>query len=256
MSDEHVICRVDDRVCTLTINREARKNALSPEAIEAFHGCLDRVREDPDVRVVCITGAGGSAFCTGAELGDGLSDKSRAVFLRYAELLKKIHLYPKPTLAKVRGYCLAGGMGLMLACDISIASDDSRFGTPEVNVGLWPMMIGALIFRNTLRKRAMEMILLGDRMSAEEALSMGLLSRVSPAPSLDREVNDVIEKLASKSPIGIRIGKEAFNTMAGMPFEEALEYLSGRFAEVAGTEDAREGITAFLEKRLPVFKGK
>ncbi len=256
MSDEHVICTVTDGVCSLTINREARKNSLSPDAIASLHAGLDRAREDAGVRAVLITGAGDSAFCTGAELGDGMSENSRAVFHSYADLLKKIYLFPKPTIARVKGYCLAGGMGLMLGCDIVIASDDSKFGTPEVNVGLWPMMIGALIFRNVLRKKAMEMILLGDRMSAVDALAMGLITKVVPAQSLDEEVNTVMKKLVAKSPVGVKIGKDAFNGMANMPFEEALDFLSGKLAEIAGTEDAREGITAFLEKRPPVFKGK
>jgi enoyl-CoA hydratase/carnithine racemase len=151
---------------------------------------------------------------------------------------------------------MAGGMGLMLACDIVIAADNAKFGTPEVNVGLFPMMIGALIYRNVLRKKAMEMVLLGERFTAEQALEMGLVSRVVPADELDAEVDATLQKLAGKSPVGIKIGKEAFYAMADMPFEAAVDFLAGKIAEVASTEDAREGITAFLEKRPPVFKGK
>ena len=144
----------------------------------------------------------------------------------------------------------------MLACDIVIARNDAKFGTPEVNVGLWPMMIGALIYRNTLRKKAMEMVLLGERMNADQALEMGLITRSVPPESLHDEVNRVLQLLAQKSPIGIKIGKEAFYAMADMPFEEALDFLSGKIAAVASTEDAREGIMAFIEKRKPAFKGK
>jgi enoyl-CoA hydratase/carnithine racemase len=256
MSDEHLLFKIENKTGFATINREAKKNSISPEAVSLFHRHLDEARDNPDIRVICITGAGDSAFCTGAELGDGLTEASKDLFSSYAGLIKKIYTYPKPTVARVNGYCLAGGMGLMLACDVVIASDNAKFGTPEVNVGLWPMMIGALIFRNVMRKKAMEMILLGERLSAAEALAMGLITRIAPADTLDEAVAAVIAQLSSKSPIGVQIGKEAFHRMAGMQFEEALDYLSGKFAEVARTDDAREGITAFLQKRPPVFKGR
>ena len=124
-------------------------------------------------------------------------------------------------------------------------------------MGLWPMMIGALIYRNVLRKKAMEMILLGERLTADQALSMGLITRAVPPEKLDGEVNQVLKSLAAKSPIGTKIGKEAFYAMADMPFEQALDFLlSGKIAEVAATEDAREGITAFIEKRKPQFRGR
>jgi len=170
--------------------------------------------------------------------------------------LKRLAGCPKPTVARVNGSCMAGGMGLMLACDIAIATDKAKFGTPEVNVGLFPMMIGAAIFRNVTRKKAMEMVLLGERLGADAALEMGLLTRVVAPEDLDREVAQVLDTLKSKSPIGMKIGKEAFYRMADMPFEEALDYLSGKLGEVAATEDAVEGITAFIEKRKPVFRGK
>ena len=171
-------------------------------------------------------------------------------------LMKRLAGYPKPVVARVNGDCLAGGMGLMLACDIVISRNDVKFGTPEVNVGLFPMMIGALIYRNALRKKAMEMILLGQKLDAEQAKDMGLITRAVAPAELDTEVAKTLKLLAAKSPIGIRIGKEAFYAMADMPFEAALDFLSQKIAEVAATEDAREGITAFLEKRPPVFKGK
>jgi enoyl-CoA hydratase/carnithine racemase len=256
MSDEHLLYSVENHVARITMNREKQRNAITPEAIESFHDYLDRAERDPEVRAVMVTGAGDKAFCTGAQLGDGLSSDGKKVFARYADLLKRLATFPKPTLARVRGFCLAGGTGFMLACDIVIASDDSQFGTPEVNVGLWPMMIGALIFRNVSRKKAMEMILLGERIKAPEALAMGLITRVVPAAELDGAVDAVLKGLTAKSPIGMKIGKEAFHAAEGVGLEKALDYLADKITEVASTEDAREGIAAFIEKRNPVFKGK
>ena len=159
-------------------------------------------------------------------------------------------------MARVNGHCLAGGTGFMLACDIAVAKETARFGTPEVNVGLFPMMIGALIFRNVPRKRAMEMIMLGERLTALQALDMGLVTRVVPDAEFDTEVDKVLAALAAKSSIGMKIGKQAFAAAETMPLEEAVRFLAGKLAEVAATEDAREGITAFLEKRPPRFAGK
>ena len=205
---------------------------------------------------ILITGTGEKAFCSGADLGGAADGKIQQGFKSYAELLTRLAGYSKPVVARINGACMAGGMGLMLACDIVIAKNDAKFGTPEVNVGLWPMMIGALIYRNVLRKKAMEMILLGERLTADQALSMGLITRVVRPEELDEEVARILKRLAAKSPIGIKIGKEAFYAMADMPFEEAVNFLSGKIAEVAATEDAREGITAFIEKRKPVFRGR
>jgi enoyl-CoA hydratase/carnithine racemase len=256
MPEEHLLYSVENHTACITINREQQRNAITPEAISLFLDYLDQAERDGDVKAALITGAGDKAFCTGAQLGDGMSAEGKKVFTGYAQLLKRIAAFPKPTVARVKGYCLAGGMGFMLACDIVVASDDSQFGTPEVNVGLWPMMIGALIFRNVPRKKAMEMILLGGRINAADALAMGLITKVTTAGELDDVVDVVLRSLEAKSPIGMKIGREAFHRAADLPLEEALDFLSLKLAEVASTEDAREGITAFMEKRQPVFKGK
>jgi enoyl-CoA hydratase/carnithine racemase len=256
MSGEDLLYRVENKVAYFTINREAQGNAINLATINLFIKYLDKADADQDVRVVLITGSGEKAFCSGADLGAAKGGEIQASFQQYAQLLKRMAGYPKPVVARVNGYCLAGGMGLMLACDIAIARHDAKFGTPEVNVGLWPMMIGALIYRNVLRKKALEMVLLGERFGADRALEMGLITRVVLPQNLDEEINLVLGNLAEKSPIGMKIGKQAFYAMADMPFEEAVDFLSGKIAEVAATEDAREGIAAFIEKRKPVFKGK
>ena len=256
MHEDHLLYSVEKNVARLIINREAQRNAISLEAIELFSKCLDEAEKDENVRVILITGSGDKAFCSGADLGGAVDGKIQQGFKSYARLITRLSSYPKPVVARINGACMAGGMGLMLACDIVIAKNDAKFGTPEVNVGLWPMMIGALIYRNVLRKKAMEMILLGERLTADQALSMGLITRVVQPDELDGEVDQILKSLAAKSPIGMKIGKEAFYAMADMPFEQAVDFLSDKIAEVAATDDAREGITAFIEKRKPMFKGK
>jgi len=256
MTEDDLLYRVEDHIAHVTINREPQRNSISPRAVSLFLDCLDRAEADETIRAVAVTGAGRKAFCSGADLGGAMGGDSREVFQNYADLLKRIAGFPKPTVARVNGHCLAGGTGFMLACDIVIAAETATFGTPEVNVGLFPMMIGALIFRNVLRKKAMEMVLLGERLTAADALEMGMVTRVVPAERLDEEVDKILAALAAKSPIGMKIGKEAFYTTQDMPFEDAVDFLSGKLGEVAATEDAREGITAFIEKRPPVFTGR
>jgi len=256
MIQDHLLYRVEGNIAHFIINREQQRNALSGEAILLFLKYLDEAETNEDVRVILVTGAGDKAFCSGADLGSAAGGETGEGFRNYARLLKRLAGYPKPVVAKINGYCMAGGMGLMLACDLVISRNDTKFGTPEVNVGLFPMMIGALIYRNVLRKKAMEMVLLGQRLNSDQALEMGLINRAVPPEKLDEEVKQTLKDLAEKSPIGMKIGKEAFYAMADMPFEEAVDFLSEKIAEVASTEDAKEGITAFLEKRKPVFKGK
>jgi len=259
MQEQDLKYRVKDAVAWITINRLSQRNAISLSAIELFGNALDEALNDDQVRVVCITGGGDIAFCSGADLGSSIGNNTQSeqnAFQKYADLLFKLSTFPKPTVAKINGYCLAGGTGFMLASDIVIARNDTKFGTPEVNVGLFPMIIGALIFRNVPRKKAMEMILLGEKLSAKQALEMGMLTRIVPYEHLDYEVDQVLKKITEKSPLGMKMGKQAFIEAEQMPLEEAINFLSQKLMEVASTEDAVEGITAFLEKRVPSFKGR
>lgn len=256
---EELLYSVKERICLITINREAKRNAISHEMILAFMNYLDRADQDQTVRVVCITGAGDKAFCSGADLMGTLkagSEDPMAGPRSYAELLKRMAVYGKPLVARVNGSCLAGGLGIMLSCDIAIARDDALFFTPEVNVGIFPMMVGALLFRNVGRKKAMEMALTGRKISAREAEQIGLITRAVPLESLDREVEKTLRTLASKSPVGLRMGKDAFNAIGDLPLDDAIDLLCDALGRVVVTEDAAEGMTAFLEKREPDFKGR
>jgi len=250
---------VRDQAAFLTIRREARRNALSPEIIAAFSEALDRAEADPQVRSLCITGAGEKAFCAGADLGGSLGGGDGGppkAALDYAHLLKKMLSYGKPLVARVNGPCLAGGMGLMLGCHLVLARDDTTFSLPEVNVGIFPMMVGALLYRNVGRKKALELVLTGRRLGAAEAERIGLITRAVPAEALDEEVGKTLALMATRSPIGLKIGLEAFHGMSDLPVEEALESLCAALGRSLDTEDAKEGMRAFMEKRKPEFKGR
>ena len=254
-----LLYEVKEGVGFLTINREVRRNAISQEMISAFHEFLDRADRDEAVQAICITGSGDKAFCSGADLAATLAGEGEDRLngaRNYAALLKKMVRFGKPLVAEVNGSCLAGGLGLMLACDIVIARKDVSFWTPEVNVGIFPMMVGALLMRHVSPKKAMEMVLTGRKITAPEAEQMGLISRAVEPEDLKEEVMAVLKALTSKSPLGLRIGKEAFTNMMDMPFDEAVDYLCEALGRATSTEDAREGMMAFIEKREPRFKGR
>jgi enoyl-CoA hydratase/carnithine racemase len=256
---DDLVYQVNDNVGCITINREKFRNAISMEAVKGFISALDEAENDPRVRVVLVTGAGEKAFCAGADLGSVMSDNDEnalAAFKDYARLIKKLAGFPRPTVARVNGTCIAGGTGFMLACDIVVASGSAKFGTPEVNVGLFPMMIGALIFKNVLKKKAMEMILLGDLFDAEKALDMGMITRIASPENLDGEIDKITRNLASKSPAGLSLGKKAFYEIEKMNFDDSVDFLAEQLFKVMKTEDAKEGITAFMEKRKPEFTGR
>jgi enoyl-CoA hydratase/carnithine racemase len=256
-----VLYATEDPIARITLNRPEARNALSPEVIEALAASLLRAKQDPAVRVVVLTGAGDEAFCAGGDLGGrGLRPQS---FLeqhdargRFADLFRIMAALGKPIVARVNGYCLAGGFGLALACDLVVASNDSSFGTPEVKRGLMPMMIMATIIRNCGRKKALELILTGRRIPALEAERLGLINQAVPVEDLDAAVDALAGELAAMSPAVVRLGRDAFYTMADLEFENALAYLQTMLTLNLSTEDAREGVSAFLEKRPPQWKGR
>ncbi len=253
-----LLYEVRGQVAWLTINRESRRNSISQEMMTVLMQRLEQSETDPEIRAICLTGAGEKTFCSGADLVSTLSGVAdiSAGAQNYAAALKKLSRTSKPTVARVNGPCLAGGLGFMLACDIVIARNDAWFSTPEVNVGIFPMMVGALLYRHLGRKKAVEMVLTARRISAPEAQQLGLITRAVPPDQLDATVEEILEGLAGKSPIGLAIGKRAFYEMADLPFEKALDYLSEQLVKISRTNDAAEGIAAFLEKRKPVYSGR
>jgi len=256
-----VLYEVAGPVARVTINRPEARNALSPEVMEGLLAAFDRAAADAAVRVVVLTGAGDKAFCAGGDLGGrGFLQKGFAERHHdrrsFADLFRRMNRLGKPVIARVRGHCLAGGFGLAIGCDLVVASDDSSFGTPEVKRGLMPMMIMATIFRNVGRKKGMELLLTGERISAADAERLGLINYAVPAAELDARVDALAARVAAMSPAVVRLGRDAFYAMSDMPFDQALEYLQTMLTVNLGTEDAAEGVRAFLEKREPVWKGR
>lgn len=247
----------------ITLNRPERRNPLGPTTIGELLHALEAARGDDAVRVVVITGAG-KVFSAGGDLSSmgkgGTPLESGAADFRlpgtYVDLNLALTRLGKPSIAMVNGHALAGGLGLVVACDLAIAADDAQLGTPEINVGLWPMMITATIFRNVSRKRGLELLVTGDKISAADAAQLGLVTRTVPRDRLEAEVDALAEKLAQKSPLVMRMGLTAFHAVQDLELEPALRHLEGQLAAVLATEDAREGLAAFLEKRPPIWKGR
>lgn len=214
--------------------------------------------DDSDVRVVVYTGAGDRAFCAGGDLSGSFVDDPIGLHRGrgdIAELFRTMWRGGKPTVARVNGHALAGGFGLAVACDITICVDDAKLGTTEVKVGLWPMMISAVLARVMPRKAALELMLTGRIIEPVEALRLGAVSRVVPRAELDAVVDDTVEALLSLSPATLMLGKDSFNAMYDGGLDSALDRLQGGLTQVAMSGDAREGVAAFIEKRPPHWSG-
>ena len=257
---EDVRYEVDGPIARVTIDRPERRNAMSFTVMQGLAEAMERARDDDVVRVVVLTGEGDKAFCAGADLG-GIAAAAGAAALhegrgRLAELFRTMWGMGKPVIARVRGYALAGGFGLALACDFVIAADDAQFGTPEIDVGLWPYMITVPLVRSMPPKKVLELMLTGRRVKAEEAERIGFVNRVVPVDELDAAVDELAATLASKSPLIMRWGRNSFYRVLEMKADEALDYLQSMLSLTTSTEDAAEGVTAFVEKRRPEWKGR
>jgi len=247
-------------VATITLNDPDTRNALSAEMLGGLIEAFEQARNDGDARCVVLASSHEKVFSSGANLG-GFAGEVPLVQKhfgseRFVELFKLIGSLGKPTVCAARGHVLAGALGIALACDLIVASEQATFGTPEINVGAFPFMIMALIYRNVPRKKANELLLLGERFSAHEALQAGLVNKVVPGAEFDAAVSGWAVKLASASPVIMRLGKEAMRRQLDMPLDDALDYLRAQLTLALSTEDIVEGVTAFFEKREPQWKGR
>jgi enoyl-CoA hydratase/carnithine racemase len=260
MSAPVLLEELAEGVARLTLNRPEARNALDAALLGALEAALRRLEDDPAARVVVLRGAGDRAFCAGADLkhvGDrGTTLQARESFGGLARILEHMARMRTPVIAQVHGYALAGGCGLAAGADIVLAADDAVFGLPEIRVGLLPLIVMAPILRAVGRKRAMLMILSGEPVSAREALEMGLVSRVVPRADLDGAVAALARTLAGYSPTALGLAKEAAATAPDMEYGAALRYLRELITLVALSDDAREGIAAFFERRPPRFTGR
>jgi enoyl-CoA hydratase/carnithine racemase len=276
-----VIVETSDRVTRITINRPERRNAMSWEVIRALRAAFASAREDPAVSVVVLAGAGDKAFCSGADLGsmghgtptggnEAENDKAghdgkpegaslldqHAARGELASLFEEMWALGKPTIARVQGWAMAGGFGLALACDLVVASENARFGAPEVNVGLWPFMITVPLVRSMPPKKALELMLTGRVVDATEADRLGFVTKIVPHADLDTAVSELAATLASKPPASVKLGRDAFYSVWDMASGDALAHLHAMLTLTTLTEDAEEGMTAFLEKRSPRWTGR
>jgi methylglutaconyl-CoA hydratase len=246
-------------VAWITINRAEARNALSTEVVLGLIDALHRVAQDPDARVAVLTGAGDRAFCAGGDLKAG----QKTFVFDYAHpssdvarLFQLATRVPKPLIARVNGHVMAGGMGLLAMCDLAIAVDSALFGLPEVKIGMFPMQVDALLQRLIPRRKLVEMSLTGEPLTAQEAVAIGLVNHTCPAEQLDAKLDWFLARLLDKAPTAIRLGKHALETIADMTLPQAMEYMADQLGKIALTEDGREGLRAFNEKRAPVWTGR
>jgi enoyl-CoA hydratase/carnithine racemase len=251
---------VADGVATITLDDPDTRNALSTELLDELIAAFERARYDDAVRVVVLASGHERTFSSGANLGGFGADtplvRKHEASERFVALFQLIGQLGKPSIVKAGGHVLAGALGIALACDLIVASESASFGTPEIDVGAFPFMIMAIIYRNVGRKKTNELLLLGERIGAVEAERIGIVNRVVPDEELDAAVADWAAKLAAKSPLIMRLGKDAMYRQQDMAFAEALDFLRSQLTIAQSTEDIVEGVTAFFEKREPQWKGR
>jgi 3-hydroxypropionyl-coenzyme A dehydratase len=249
-----------DGVATVTLNTPDNRNALTNELLGELTSAFESARDDERVRCVVLTSSHEKVFSAGASLDQFAADvplvHKHFGTERFPRLFRTILGLGKPTICAANGHVLAGSLGVALCCDLIVAKETATFGTPEINVGVFPFMIMALIYRNVPRKKTNELLLLGERVSAEEALAIGIVNRVVGEGEFEAAVEDWATKLAAKSPVAMKLGKDAMYRQLDMPFEDALDYLRAQLSLSFTTDDIQEGVRAFFEKREPNWTGR
>jgi methylglutaconyl-CoA hydratase len=243
----------------ITIKRPEKRNAINGDVVAGIAEGYRTAHDDPEVRVIVLTGAGDKAFCAGADLvntGAAFAFDFAKPNVDYADLLRLTQAATKPSIARVNGVCMAGGMGLLCMTDLAVAADNAIFGLPEVKVGVFPMQVMSLLQDIAPRRLINEWALTGEPFDARTAHAAGLVNHVVPAAELDAKLDWLIGRLIDKSPTAIRRGKYAMRAIAAMSFDQAIAYTESQIALTAMTEDAKEGLAAFAEKRKPAWKGK
>lgn len=258
MAFEAVLYEVAGSVARVTINRPDKRNSLSWTVMGELRAALDHASDDDNVRVVVLTGAGERAFCAGADLS-GMAAGASFAELHQArgelpQLFRQMWELGKPIVARVFGYCLAGGFGLALACDFIVAADDSVFGTPEIDLGIWPYMITVPMRHSMPPKKALELMMTGRRLDAAEADRIGFVNRVVPAAELDEAVDELAATLAGKPPVAMKLGRDSFYGTWDKAAADALPLLHALLTVTASTDEAAEGLAAFADKRAPAWR--
>lgn len=259
MSDV-VLSEISDGIARLTINRPDQRNALTGDVLRMLTSAFHGLRYDESVRAVVLTGSGDHAFCAGADLAEMVApatevERHRARGL-FVETFMAAARLGKPLIGAVNGHALGGGFGLALCCDLLVAAENATFGTPEVTVGLWPMVIMPVITRNLGRKRAMELMMTGRRISAGTAEQWGFVNTVVAQDQVLPVALQWASDIGRWSPLAIGMGRDAFYGTADLGLEEALRFLHGQFTVLSLSDDFREGVVAFMEKRQPKFAGR
>jgi enoyl-CoA hydratase/carnithine racemase len=260
MADDRVLYDAEEGVCTIRLNAPETRNALSDELLGDLIAALERARDDADVRCVVLGSTHEKVFSAGGDLSGFAADvplvRKHWATDRFPRVFRLLGELGKPSICAAGGHVLAGALGIALACDLVVAREGATFGTPEINVGVFPFMIMALIYRNVPRKKTNELLLLGERVDAHEAHRLGIVNRVVPADGFDEAVADWARRLAAKSPVLMRLGKDAMFRQQDLPFADALELLHHNLSLAFSTEDIQEGVRAFFEKREPRWTGR
>ena len=259
MSNLDLLIETKKQVQWITINRPDVRNALNDKVLNGIRDGVQQAMDNPDIRAIVLTAAGNRAFCAGGDLKRGggkvFDFNVSSLESPMISLFKLMETCNIPVIGRINGHVMAGGMGLLCACDMAITTDRALFGTPETKIGLFPMMILTYMLRIIPRRKLLEMCITAEPVKAQEALSLGLVNHVVPEEELDTKVNEMLDLIVTRSPTAIKMGKHAFHAMQDMSIHEAFDHAQMVIPLMSMTDDAKEGFASFNEKRAPDFPG-